>query len=347
MKRRQFIQGMALTAAAAACPQAVAAAVPAAAPQAQTPQGGSYPNFVYDAQGKFRIMQITDTHYVAGDARSKRALDNVTQMLEREKPHLVIHTGDIIFGKPAERGLDEIFAPVVERKIPFAVALGNHDEEFGLSRLEVYNYIRTLPGCINTPEKGIHGASNDLITISTPAGKKEWALFLLDTLNRCTDVDPKFYDYIHFDQIDWYRRESLRLRAENAGTPLSALAFMHIPLYEHLQALADPERRLVGNMREAACPSLINSGMFSQMQEMKDVKALFSGHEHDNDYVMKWRGHYFIYGRFSGCNTVYNNLAANGCRMVELTAGDTQNFRTYVRNFDGGIEQDMTLPKDM
>jgi hypothetical protein len=114
---------MAMTAAAAACP-ASAGAFAKEAPQVQTPQGSSFHNFTFNAQGKFRIMQITDTHYIAGDARSKRAMDNLIQMLDTEKPDLVIHTGDIIFAKPAERSFDELFAPIIERKIPFAVALG-------------------------------------------------------------------------------------------------------------------------------------------------------------------------------------------------------------------------------
>ncbi|MBR5607689.1 MAG: metallophosphoesterase family protein [Bacteroidaceae bacterium] len=345
MNRRHFIQGMAMTAAAAACP-ASAGAFAKEAPQVQTPQGSSFHNFTFNAQGKFRIMQITDTHYIAGDARSKRAMDNLIQMLDTEKPDLVIHTGDIIFAKPAERSFDELFAPIIERKIPFAVALGNHDEEFGMSRLEVYNYLRSKPYCINTPEKGIHGASNDVITLSSTDGKKQWVFYLLDTMNRSKDIKINAYDYLHFDQIQWYREQSQHFRKENGGTPVPALAFMHIPVFEHLVALADSKRKIKGNLQENPCPSLINSGMFSQMQEMGDVMALFSGHDHDNDYVMKWQDKYLIYGRYSGCNTVYNNLEASGCRMIELTQGQTS-FRTYVRVFDKGIEQDMTLPKDM
>ncbi len=345
MDRRHFIQGMAMTAAAAACPSAVAA-LPQEAPQVQSPQGSSFPNFTFNAQGKFRIMQITDTHYIAGDGRSKRAMDNLIQMLDKEKPDLVIHTGDIIFGKPARESFNEIFAPISECKIPFAVALGNHDDEFGLSRLEAYNHIRTLPYCVNTPEKGIHGASNDVITLSSADGKKQWVFYLLDTLNRCHDIKINTYDYLHFDQIQWYREQSLAFRKENGDKPIPALAFMHIPVFEHLQALEDTNKRIVGNMWENPCPSMINSGMFSQMQEMNDVAALFCGHEHNNDYVMKWRGKYLIYGRYSGCDTVYNNLPASGCRMIELTQGETF-FRTYVRVYNGGIEQDLTLPKDL
>ena len=44
--------------------------------------------------GKFKILQLTDTHFIEGDARSQRALDNVNAVLEAEKPNLVIHTGE-------------------------------------------------------------------------------------------------------------------------------------------------------------------------------------------------------------------------------------------------------------
>ena len=84
-------------------------------------------DFFFNKEGKFKILQLTDTHYIAGDPRSVRALDNVNQMLDLEKPDLVIHTGDIVFGKPAEQSVREILAPMAERKIPFAVTFGNQD----------------------------------------------------------------------------------------------------------------------------------------------------------------------------------------------------------------------------
>ena len=55
----------------------------------------------YNADGKFKILQLTDTHIIAGDPRSERALQNINAVLDAEKPDFVIHTGDIIFGEPA------------------------------------------------------------------------------------------------------------------------------------------------------------------------------------------------------------------------------------------------------
>ena len=77
-----------------------------------------FAKFKFNPDGKFKILHLTDTHYVSGDPRSERALKNVIEMLDSEKPDLVIHTGDIIFGRPAEESLREILAPISERKIP-------------------------------------------------------------------------------------------------------------------------------------------------------------------------------------------------------------------------------------
>ena len=108
-----------------------------------------FPDLKFRADGTFKILQLTDTHYVSGDPRSRRALLNVEEMLDSEKPDLVIHTGDVIFGKPAEESLREILSPIAERRIPFAVTFGNHDEEFGKNRREAYEIVRSLPYNLN------------------------------------------------------------------------------------------------------------------------------------------------------------------------------------------------------
>lgn len=116
------------------------------------------------------------------DPRSERALKNVAEMLDTERPDLVIHTGDVIFGKPAEASLREILSLIADRKIPFAVTLGNHDEEFGKNRREVFDIIRSIPYNINTPVKEIYGVSNDIITLSSATDDTvKWVFYLFDS----------------------------------------------------------------------------------------------------------------------------------------------------------------------
>lgn len=344
MKRRDFIRSAAIAVPAIATIN-VTAAPKRKVTNSSTPQEAEFPSMQL-MNGNFKILQLTDTHYIGGDARSQRALDNVNKVLDAEKPNLVIHTGDIIFGKPARENLTQLLSPITDRHIPFAVALGNHDEEFGLSRQEVFEHIRQMPGCLNTVAKPMHGVSNDVIIIKSSEGKKQWALFLFDTGNKALEFpELKSYDYIHADQIQWYRGVSRQLKDENQGVSLPSLAFMHIPITEYLDGLSDSRRQIRGNLGENPCSPTINSGAFVAMREQGDIKAVICGHDHDDDYVMKWRGMYMMYGRYSGGDTVYNNLKPNGARIIELTEGSAS-FKTWIRLCDGRIEQTLTLPDE-
>lgn len=306
-----------------------------------------FPDLKFNSNGKFKILQLTDTHYVSGDPRSERALKNVAEMLDTERPDLVIHTGDVIFGKPAEASLREILSLIADRKIPFAVTLGNHDEEFGKNRREVFDIIRSIPCNINTPVKEIYGVSNDIITLSsTTDDTVKWVFYLFDSNRHSKLPGIKGYDYIHFDQIAWYRNHSQAFTKRNGGTPVPSLAFFHIPLPEYNYATRlDTHRVMKGNFGEEPYSPHVNSGLFVSLKEMGDVQAILCGHDHDNDYAMQWNGMFLMFGRFGGCDTVYNDLKPSGARVIELTEGEP-GFRSWIRIYGEGITQDLNYPED-
>ncbi|MBR0029991.1 MAG: metallophosphoesterase family protein [Bacteroidales bacterium] len=305
----------------------------------------------FNERGCFKIIQLTDTHFISGDPRSERSLKCVEEVLDAEKPDFVIHTGDIIFGPPAQPGLQEIFAPLVRRGIPFAVALGNHDGQFDLDRAQVYEAIRQIPGCVNRPasEKGITGDSNDYLTLSS-ADSLAYVFYLLDSGDKTSfDVKEKahnFYDYIRFDQVEWYRTLSARFRERNGGNPVPSLAFFHIPLPEMISLAGHKSAVVYGNKEEKPCPSEVNSGLYGQFLEMGDVFAVVNGHEHDCDFVLDYGPVRLMYGRYSGGETVYNHLGAegrseekvSGVRIFEFRRG-VPGFTTWVRLYGGEKQQ--------
>lgn len=299
----------------------------------------------YRPDGRFKILQLTDTHVVAGDPRSERAIKNICEMLDAEKPDFVIHTGDIVYGKPAEASARAALQPLVDRGIPFAVAMGNHDSDFDLSRTEMYGVLRSVPGNVNTPDDlGITGCSNDILTLSGPAGLDR-VFYLFDSGNREYPAGIKSWGYVHTDQIEWYRAAGKFFAEKNGGTPVPSLAFFHIPVPEYKEAVRDPGKKarfLMGNIGEEPAAPLFNSGLYLAMREAGDVQAMVNGHDHNNDFVLKWQDFFFIYGRFSGCDTVYNDLKPNGARVFEFTEGD-KGFRTWVRLYGGRVEQDLRL----
>jgi 3',5'-cyclic AMP phosphodiesterase CpdA len=302
--------------------------------------------FSYNKNKTFKILQLTDTHYVSGDDRSKRAIENINVVMDAEKPDLVIHTGDMIFGEPAERSIREVLEPISERGIPFAVAFGNHDDEYDKTRKELYEIIRTIRNNVLTTTEGITGFSNYVLTVGPQGSKKvDRVLYILDS-NAYSGVEGiDGYDHVHFDQINWYRDRSKKFAAENGGNPIPSLAFFHIPMPELKLAAQDDAAFLRGTRGESVCSPSVNSGLFVSMKEMGDIQATFHGHDHNNDFAVYWNNVFMVYGRFSGCDMVYNDLKPNGARITELREGD-RTFRSWIRLSDGSIIQDLRYPDD-
>lgn len=290
----------------------------------------------FNNDGKFKIVQFTDIHYKQGKQESEVAITLIKEILDTEKPDLVVFTGDIIWAKPIEKGLDEVFLPVIERGIPWAYIFGNHDDEFDKSRQDIMDYVVQKPYCLSIHgDKSITGIGNFVLEVKDKKGKDIKALlYLMDSGSYTPIKNLGHYNWFAFDQIDWYRSQSAAYTKENKGKPYPALAFFHIPLAEYALMTSDPKNEIKGQKREDECNGKLNSGMFTAMREAGDVMATFVGHDHDNDYIGAYHGIYLAYGRYSGGKTVYNNLGNNGCRIIELKEGKRQ-FSTYIRLLGG------------
>lgn len=84
----------------------------------------------------------------------------------------------------------------------------------------------------------------------------------------------------------------------------------------------------VGFFGEPVCDPQLNSGLFNAMLECGDVMGVFCGHDHNNDYAINNRGILLAYGRYSGGDTVYNDIP-NGGRVIVLKEG-SRHFTTWV-----------------
>lgn len=293
--------------------------------------------------GTFKIAQFTDTHYIHGDARADTVIKNIRHVMEAERPDLVMLTGDVIYGKPAEQSLRDVLDAVAAFNVPFGIVFGNHDDEQGLDRAALLRIAQTYPTNVTRTEPGIHGSSNYVLTLARHDGTDTAAVIYAIDSNAYSQIEGvKGYDYIRSDQVEWYRRTSRSLTAANGGTPRPAYAFFHIPLPEYSEAVADDEAPFIGTRKERVCAPALNSGLFAAMKECGDVRATFVGHDHSNDYAVLWHGILLAYGRYSGGNTVYNDLP-NGARLIELHE-DGQRFDTWVRLADGQVLNRATCP---
>lgn len=124
--------------------------------------------------GKFRIVQISDTHMVTGvgvcedaiDAHGQplpeREADPLTvnflgEILDVEKPDLVILTGDQLHHSipDSQSALFKVVDPLIKRSIPYAAVFGNHDAE------------------------GTYALSRECFIVARALGRAKWVLMVL------------------------------------------------------------------------------------------------------------------------------------------------------------------------
>ena len=299
---------------------------------------------VFNKDGYFKIVQFTDVHYKYDDqANSQIALDRINEVLDAEHPDFVIFTGDVVVSNEAYKGLDIVLEPCMKRGVPFAVVFGNHDDEYDRTRVELYDYIAGKQGCMMPARTENHVPDYTLTVMSSKEQDKRAALlYCMDSHSYTKLKSVPGYDWIKFNQIVWYRAQSMEFTKQNDGAPLPALAFFHIPLPEYKDAVTEDKNRLFGIRGEAVCCPTMNSGLFASMKECGDVMGIFVGHDHDNDYAVAYREVVLAYGRYTGGNTVYNNLP-NGARIIILK-DDERTFESYIRSAGGKVESHIIYP---
>ncbi|HNY77031.1 MAG: metallophosphoesterase family protein [Sedimentisphaerales bacterium] len=291
----------------------------------------------FDARGQFKIVQFTDLHLREGSKEDDKTIALMGQVLDVEKPQLVVLTGDFLASSEQPRQMMKLCSqPMAERRIPWSVAMGNHDDEGTKDRRGVMDIVISMPYSVSQQgPKNIFGVSNYYLpVVAADGGQTQWILYFLDSNAYPPEKSLGSYDWIHTDQIDWYRRTSKELAAQNGGRPYPALAFFHIPLPEYEQVLAAPNTNLAGYRYESVCCPKINSGFFAAMLECGDVKGTFVGHDHVNDYEGTLHGIRLIYGRGSGFNAYGRDGFPRGGRVILVEAGkDT--FTTWLRLENG------------
>lgn len=304
----------------------------------------SKPVLKFNPDGKFKIVQFTDIHYKYGKEASKRALECINAVLDAEKPDFVIITGDLVYADSVEAAVRELTAPIVQRNVPFGIVFGNHDHQFDRTLSQTYDQIQAMSNSF-MPER-LNIASPDYtveIMSGTNPGKVAHVLYCMDSHSTSKIPGTGKYDWLKLPQIEWYVDQSNMYADENDGEKVPALMFMHIPVPEYKEAADDKKNILCGQKGEKVCSPEINSGMFATILGQKDVYGIFSGHDHDNDFVADYRGILLAYGRYSGGDTVYNHLKPNGARVIELVESSPYTLRTWLRLSDGNVIHSLDL----
>ncbi len=291
---------------------------------------GNKPKALYFNNDKnFKIVQFTDVHWAAKEPGCLATLAMMNDVLDNEKPDLVVYTGDIVLSEYENReelakGWKEVTAPVRDRKIKWVAVLGNHDSEGSVARNSVYDCFIDLPYNINPI---VNKEFSDFsIPVCKANGEVGSVLYLFDSNDYAGTFQPGKYGWITKEQIAAYQKQSETYTQNNNGVPVPSLAFFHIPIPEYKQVY-DRKDELTGHVGEGVSSPDINSGLFASMALNGDVMGVFCGHDHNNDFIGEFHDIALAYGRCSGYNA-YGDYR-NGARVISLTPGQFA-FDTWI-----------------
>lgn len=249
---------------------------------------------------------------------------------------------------------------------------------------EQYEYCIFNSEFTDEKAKSVPSVSNQFIVVKNKGGEIIKLLLLVDSNAYLSTsfADTVFgnYDVIHDAQIEWAKNEIETLSEKNGlekGEYIKTLAFMHIPVGEYRTALDDLIEEVKdekGNVVEyvqktpsadtefiegswgekKVCYGGLNDDSKSPedqdrffevlCEDMGSVEAIFCGHDHTNNAVVKYKGVLLDYG-YSIDNIAYGNGISNsglqrGTTVITLYSDGTFNQVHKNAYLDYGCETD-------
>ncbi len=271
----------------------------------------------------FRILSTSDLHFGDDPVLRDKCMGMLMRQIADTKPDLVVLTGDIILGK--YQHIDAIqFAQFMEKiGVYWAFVFGNHEarEEKGRFKELLMKCKTTFPHCLaRQGKKELFGLCNYCINILKSENEILKTLFMFDSGRDIIDeyraehgcpAEYINYDFLKNNQMNWY--ESKVKSLESKYGEVKSFMYMHIPLKEYENAITQDENGdfvftdkceiLYGSTYESVGCSMHNSGMFGRIKKLGSTQAVFSGHDHVNDFCAIYDGVYLVYNQPGGYET--------------------------------------------
>ncbi len=314
------------------------------------------PTLRFNENGKLKIMHVTDSHL--GEDNVDASVWLIGKALDKEQPDVVVITGDNVSSgggwEKVTAIIDKYMGVFESRNIPVAVTFGNHDSEnCDFTRDELLDYYNTFSCSLSDADvKALSGSGTfNIPVLASDSNAIKFNLWVFDS----NDYDAQgHYSCVQADQVNWYKATSDLLRLANGGKKVNSLAFQHIivpEIYDVLKKVDnsggfiyeriytdgeyytfDPAQKNYGTLYEEPCCGYENYGQFDAMVEKGDVLAMFTGHEHTNNFAVHNQGIDIV----NSGSTRFNGDAYStqyGYRIIEVDEKDTSTYTTRVEKW--------------
>jgi len=273
----------------------------------------------------FTILWGTDFHLRRGPFSGRK---NLYALLEKAfmetDPDLTVISGDLLFSFDSLKMLTEFADFMQHHNRTWALSFGNHDGQYTHDKPTLAGLLDNYPTAVfSQGESWVAGSSNYPIVL-TKDGKPLQAVILLDSHDsRIYDGGIIAPDYIYPSQIAWYRW------VEDGLGELPLYTFMHIP-FEEFRLLWESGETTGVKLDKTVNTPLENTGLFAAMQEKLNTVAVFSGHDHLNDFFGSWEGIDLHFGRSASYGSYGSRFHSKGLKTITLFAdGRPYEVATY------------------
>ena len=296
-----------------------------------------------------KILQLTDTQIIDSSQMrtanrlpasmvemwsraniDKNCFNYIAELIESERPDLILLTGDIVYGEFDDSG--EIWIRIVDFMdsfgIPWAPIFGNHDNE---STMGVEWQCAQLEGAENCLFKrgDLTGYGNYSIGLVDANGKIKRVIYMLDS-NGCLRAAG-----IESDQINWMNAVSDAIDL-SYGEEVPSFVCYHIPSMDFITAFVNKYGYEASESFNLDLTGI--DGDFGQKNEnvslfanslasyfkAANVDGVFSGHDHVNNYSILYDGIRYTYGTKTGTYD-YNNTGVLGGTVITVSSGGAFN----------------------
>ncbi len=291
-----------------------------------------------------RILQLTDTQIIdASQARTADRLNEImiqmwqrgkidqncfnyiAELVERERPDLILLTGDIVYGEFDDSGI--IWTRIIEfmdsLDIPWAPIFGNHDNESNKGVAWQCEQLENAENCL-FKRGSVTGNGNYSIGLVDENGKIRRIIYMLDSHGYLRGAG------LEQDQIDWFKGVAAAVDTAY-GEAVPAFACYHIASEDFQTAFVNKYGYAVGETfnldvtgRDGDFGQKNENLSFFQTTLAPDLKAahvegVFVGHDHVNNYSIVYDGIRYTYGTKTGVYD-YHNGAMVGGTLIRMTA---------------------------